>query len=69
MTHISRKSSYNIYKISIAEERQLELITSVKVNEPSYMHSFGLTEHYMILVEFPLVINLLDILNLREAVC
>jgi beta,beta-carotene 9',10'-dioxygenase len=26
------------------------------------MHSFGLTEHYIILVEFPLVINPLDIL-------
>ena len=62
MTHISRKSSYNIYKISSGRKEQAASITSVKVNEPSYMHSFGLTEHYMILVEFPLVINPLDIL-------
>lgn len=63
MTHLSRKSSYNIYKIpSAGNQQQRELIASVKVNEPSYMHSFGLTEHYIILVEFPLVINPLDIL-------
>jgi beta,beta-carotene 9',10'-dioxygenase len=62
MTHLSSKSSYNIYKISAAGKQQQELIASVKVNEPSYMHSFGLTEHYIILVEFPLVINPFDIL-------
>src|SRR5215207_6836814 len=62
MTHLSRESSYNIYKISSGRKQQRELIASVKVNEPSYMHSFGLTEHYIILVEFPLVINPLDIL-------
>ena len=62
MTHLSRKSSYNIYKIPAPGNQQRELIASVKVNESSYMHSFGLTEHYIILVEFPLVINPLDIL-------
>jgi beta,beta-carotene 9',10'-dioxygenase len=63
MTHLSRESSYNIYRISSGrKQQQRELIASVKVNEPSYMHSFGLTEHYIILVEFPLVINPLDIL-------
>jgi beta,beta-carotene 9',10'-dioxygenase len=63
MTHLSHKSSYNIYKISSGRKQQRELISSVKVNEPSYMHSFGLTEHYIILVEFPLVINPLAILT------
>jgi beta,beta-carotene 9',10'-dioxygenase len=62
MTHLSRQSSYNIYKLASGRKQQRELIASVKVNEPSYMHSFGLTEHYIILVEFPLVINPLDIL-------
>jgi beta,beta-carotene 9',10'-dioxygenase len=62
MTHLSRESSYNIYRISSGRKQQRELVASVKVNEPSYMHSFGLTEHYIILVEFPLVINPLDIL-------
>lgn len=66
MTHLSRKSSYNIYKIPSGRKQQRELIASVKVNEPSYMHSFGLTEHYIILVEFPLVINPLDILILGK---
>ena len=29
---------------------------------PSYMHNFGLTEHYIILVESSLVVNSLDLL-------
>ena len=62
MTHLSRKSSYNIYRIPSTGKVQRELIASAKVKEPSYMHSFGLTEHHIILVEFPLVINPLDIL-------
>ncbi len=40
-----------------------DLITStIEVKAPSYRHSFGLTEHYIILVEFPLVVNSLDLL-------
>jgi carotenoid cleavage dioxygenase-like enzyme len=30
------------------------LIGSVKVPEPAYMHSFGMTESYVVLVEFPM---------------
>ena len=34
-----------------------ELTASISVKEPSYMHSFALTEHYIILVEFPFIVN------------
>lgn len=60
MTQLSRESRYNIYKITTAKSR--ELTASVKVEEPSYMHSFGLTDHYVVLTEFPFVINPLDLL-------
>ena len=35
---------------------------SVDVDRPSYMHSFGMTEHYVILSEWPLVVDPLDLL-------
>jgi beta,beta-carotene 9',10'-dioxygenase len=60
MTHFSRESRYNIYKITNGGNR--ELAASVRVKEPSYMHSFGLTEHYILLVEFPLIVNPFDLI-------
>jgi beta,beta-carotene 9',10'-dioxygenase len=60
MTQFSRESKYNIYRVITGKNR--ELITSIRSKEPSYMHSFALTENYVILVEFPLVINPIDLL-------
>ncbi|MGI0072690.1 MAG: carotenoid oxygenase family protein [Nitrosotalea sp.] len=59
-TKISRASSYNIYRITDGTSRNL--IGSVSVEEPAYMHSFSLTENYVILAEFPLVVKPLDLL-------
>ena len=61
VTKISRASSYNIYKIPDGTNRR-DLIGFVSVEEPSYMHSFGMTENYIILVEFPLTVKPLDLL-------
>jgi beta,beta-carotene 9',10'-dioxygenase len=33
------------------------MIASLPVKEPAYMHSFGLTERWLVLAEFPLVVN------------
>ncbi len=30
---------------------------SIKAPEPAYMHSFGMTENYIVLAKFPLVVN------------
>ncbi len=38
-------------------ERQPRVIASLPVKEPAYMHSFGLTERYLVLAEFPYVVN------------
>ncbi len=65
MTQFSRESRYNIYRIATVKSR--ELIASINVKEPSYMHSFALTENYIILVEFPLVVNPLDLLVSRKS--
>jgi carotenoid cleavage dioxygenase-like enzyme len=44
---------YKIYEIS-GEARE---IASVPVQRPGYMHSFGMTENYFIIAEFPLVVQ------------
>lgn len=45
LTHFSRNSKYNVYNIKTGKIR--DVITSIEVKAPSYMHSFGLTEHYI----------------------
>ena len=57
----SRVSKYNVYRIP-AGSVQRELIGALPVREPAYMHSFGMTQNYVILVEFPLVVNPLRLL-------
>jgi beta,beta-carotene 9',10'-dioxygenase len=52
VTKISRTSSYNVHSMAPRTMRRT-LIGSVKVKEPAYMHSFGMTERYVVLVEFP----------------
>ena len=37
--------------------REAEVVAELPVREPSYMHSFGLTERWFVLAEFPLVVN------------
>ena len=54
--HFGRKSSYNVYRIPTGSKEQV-LIGSIPVSEPGYMHSFGMTEKYIILAEFPFVVN------------
>ena len=36
---------------------QPEVIATQAVREPAYMHSFGLTQRWLVLAEFPLVVN------------
>ena len=41
--------------------RSREVIAELPVKEPAYMHSFGLTERWLVLAEFPLVVNPISI--------
>lgn len=54
VTRLGRQSTYTIYRL-VDEAR--EPIGSAPADEPAYMHSFGLTDQYVILAEFPLVVN------------
>ncbi len=54
------KSSYIVWKMKEGESSR-KIITEIPVDLPAYMHSFALTENYVILVEFPFVVNPVDL--------
>jgi carotenoid cleavage dioxygenase-like enzyme len=49
-------SYYKIFRIKDGSEKR-ELIASIPVEKPSYMHSFSLTKNYIILTEYPFVVD------------
>jgi len=61
LAHMSGKSAYHVYTI-MEGEHQRRLLGTIPTEEPAYMHSFGMTEHYIILAEYPLVVNPLSTL-------
>ncbi len=61
LTDLGRQSTYHLCAIEPGT-RHRDVLTSLNVDAPSYMHSFGMTEHYAILSEWPLVVNPLDVL-------
>lgn len=50
------RSSYRFFAVG-PDRAAPRVVGSIGVREPSYMHSFGLTERWLVLVEFPLVVN------------
>ena len=56
-----RTSYYTLYNLEDGSSER-KIITEVPVKEPAYMHSFAVTENYIILTEFPLVVNPLDLI-------
>ena len=61
VTKFSKTSSYNVYRMPDGT-REREVIASIDRDRPAYMHSFGLTENYVVLAEFPFVVNPLEML-------
>jgi beta,beta-carotene 9',10'-dioxygenase len=53
--HLGPHSTYRVYTTDAQDRRRT--VAKVGVKEPSYMHSFGMTERYVVLVEFPLRVN------------
>jgi carotenoid cleavage dioxygenase-like enzyme len=54
--HFGPRSSYRVYAAGdVGAERRL--IGSLPVKRPGYMHSFGMSERYVVLAENPLVVN------------
>jgi carotenoid cleavage dioxygenase-like enzyme len=53
--HLGPRSSYRVYTTDAQDRRRT--VATVPVKEPAYMHSFGMTERYVVLAEYPLVVN------------
>lgn len=56
LIEFGRLSRYHLYSIAADTGRRTR-VASVVARKPAYLHSFGMTERYLILVEFPLVVN------------
>ncbi len=53
---LGRTSHYRFFQLEPSSSRP-RVIASLPVKEPAYMHSFGLTERWIVLAEFPFVVN------------
>jgi beta,beta-carotene 9',10'-dioxygenase len=56
VTHFGPRSSYRVFAVP-AGSTSRRLIAKVPVREPGYMHSFAMSERYVVLAEYPLVVN------------
>jgi beta,beta-carotene 9',10'-dioxygenase len=58
---LGARNSYRFFTLPPArtDEKMAKprVIASLPTREPAYMHSFGLTERWLVLAEFPLVVN------------
>lgn len=61
LTRFGRTSEYRVVRMPEGTTDR-EIVATVERDRPAYMHSFGLTERYVVLVEFPLVVRPLDVL-------
>jgi beta,beta-carotene 9',10'-dioxygenase len=59
VNYTTRMRDRTAYQVFYTPEDTLEqrLLATVEVDEPCYMHSFAMTENYVVLVEFPVVID------------
>jgi carotenoid cleavage dioxygenase-like enzyme len=60
-----RQSAYRLFSID-AETGKQKVLAKIPVAQPAYMHSFGMTEHYLVLTEFPHVVSPLKLLLSKE---
>ena len=57
--NIGPRSQYRVFATSASGEQRI--VAKVPVKEPAYMHSFGMTERFVILAEYPLLLNPLQL--------
>lgn len=55
-------SNYIIYHVDESSSER-KVIAEIPTKEPSYMHSFAVTDNYVILTEFPFVVKPLDLVT------
>lgn len=54
--NFARRSTYQLFSVDQVTGRQ-SVVAELKADRPAYMHSFGMTEKYLVLAEFPLTVN------------
>ncbi len=59
-TKVGARNKYRFFHLA-PDGREPETIVERPVDKPAYMHSFGLTEKWFVLAEFPLVVNPIEI--------
>lgn len=59
MVEFGMASRYRLF--SVADDGTQGLVAELPVDRPAYMHSFAMTERYLVLVEFPLTVSALDL--------
>lgn len=55
------RSRYHLVSLDERTGREA-IVATIPVDRPAYMHSFGMTERYLVVTEFPLVVNPLRLL-------
>jgi beta-carotene 15,15'-monooxygenase len=60
-TAFGRQCRYHVYAAETPTDRRT--VATVPVEEPAYMHSFGATRRYVVLTEFPYVVDPVDLLT------
>lgn len=66
LTEFGRESNYVLYRMEEGSSAR-KVIAKVPVELPAYMHSFAMTEHYLVLTEFPFVVKPLDLMTTSKS--
>lgn len=61
LIQFGRSSYYTFYRLEEGSAER-KIVAQIPVENPAYMHSFALTENYLILTEFPFVVKPIDLL-------
>ena len=59
MVEFGLNSRYRLF--SVADDGGQAQVAEIAVDRPAYMHSFAMTERYLVLVEFPLTVSALEL--------
>jgi beta,beta-carotene 9',10'-dioxygenase len=59
MVEFGLNSRYRLF--SLADDGSQAQVAEIAVDRPAYMHSFAMTERYLVLVEFPLTVSALEL--------
>lgn len=62
LVQFGMNSHYIVHKMEDGSSER-KIIAEIPVREPSYMHSFAVTENYVILTEYPFVVKPLDLIT------